>query len=259
MAAAAASESCVLCDEPAKKTCGRCGKVKYCSKECQAAHWRGGHAVACLPLNVTTMKRKHFFAMVKRRPKDWFVVLADGTLRVLCPVDSPLGDGTKCVLPHQYPTLYANGGLKWLPFTWKKGFSAYYTADRLDPQGDENMVNPKASEWGKQPFCGPVAFVYGEGPEWYDSMATKSLYETVVKDDDGNSIVCAICLEPATEHVFTLPCGYPQIHSFHRTCLLKWVITKQKEGQTPQCPLCRENYVMDAATVGILKGEKPFG
>lgn len=263
MAALVASTTttpCVLCNEPGKKTCNRCRNVKYCSKACQITHWRGGHARECLPKNVSGMKRAHFFNMVKRRPKDWFVVLADGSLQVLCPKDSPLNDGTKCVMPSQYPTLYANGGLQWTSqFAWKKGFSAYYTQDKLDPQGQINMQNPKASKWGRQSFRGPVAFVYGEGSEWYESLTTKSLWEDVVKDDDGNPVQCAICLEPASENVFTLPCGYPLRHSFHRTCLLNWVVTKQKEGQKPSCPLCRENYILPSATVGLLKGEKPFG
>jgi len=30
---------CAQCRNPAKKKCGRCNSVAYCSKECQIAHW----------------------------------------------------------------------------------------------------------------------------------------------------------------------------------------------------------------------------
>ncbi|KZT40839.1 hypothetical protein SISSUDRAFT_412808 [Sistotremastrum suecicum HHB10207 ss-3] len=30
------------------KKCSRCGKVKYCGKECQAAHWKAGHKAKCI-------------------------------------------------------------------------------------------------------------------------------------------------------------------------------------------------------------------
>ena len=29
------------------KHCARCGRVKYCGKSCQVAHWRGGHKQDC--------------------------------------------------------------------------------------------------------------------------------------------------------------------------------------------------------------------
>jgi tetratricopeptide (TPR) repeat protein len=29
-------------------SCGRCGGAKYCSKECQRAHWKGGHNLVCV-------------------------------------------------------------------------------------------------------------------------------------------------------------------------------------------------------------------
>ncbi len=29
------------------RACGRCGAVRYCSKECQAAHWKAGHKQVC--------------------------------------------------------------------------------------------------------------------------------------------------------------------------------------------------------------------
>lgn len=31
------------------KTCGRCGKLSFCSKACQVAHWRAGHKKECTP------------------------------------------------------------------------------------------------------------------------------------------------------------------------------------------------------------------
>ncbi|KAK8800757.1 hypothetical protein WA158_000082 [Blastocystis sp. Blastoise] len=32
------------------KTCSRCKKAIYCSKECQVAHWKNGHKQACKPV-----------------------------------------------------------------------------------------------------------------------------------------------------------------------------------------------------------------
>ncbi|KAG1664410.1 hypothetical protein FOA52_009732 [Chlamydomonas sp. UWO 241] len=36
----------MVCRLPAKKTCSRCGKAKYCSAECQRSHWKE-HKVDC--------------------------------------------------------------------------------------------------------------------------------------------------------------------------------------------------------------------
>jgi hypothetical protein len=37
------------CSNPGGKKCARCMKATYCSKECQTAHWKGGHKSACAP------------------------------------------------------------------------------------------------------------------------------------------------------------------------------------------------------------------
>ena len=29
------------------KACSQCKVVRYCGKECQTAHWKGGHSKAC--------------------------------------------------------------------------------------------------------------------------------------------------------------------------------------------------------------------
>lgn len=41
-----ACASCSLID--ARNKCGRCGKARYCSKECQHRHWRAGHKAECV-------------------------------------------------------------------------------------------------------------------------------------------------------------------------------------------------------------------
>ena len=33
---------------PNLKACGRCGDAAYCSRECQIAHWKGGHKKKCV-------------------------------------------------------------------------------------------------------------------------------------------------------------------------------------------------------------------
>ena len=39
---------CAKCGKVgAKKICGRCGVVRYCSRECQVAHWKAGHKREC--------------------------------------------------------------------------------------------------------------------------------------------------------------------------------------------------------------------
>jgi len=43
------STGCANCGDvaPTLRTCSRCKVVSYCSKECQVAHWKLGHKVAC--------------------------------------------------------------------------------------------------------------------------------------------------------------------------------------------------------------------
>ncbi|DBB10642.1 hypothetical protein WJX82_008607 [Trebouxia sp. C0006] len=38
---------CEICKLPASLKCGKCRKVSYCSKECQAKDWKAGHKVTC--------------------------------------------------------------------------------------------------------------------------------------------------------------------------------------------------------------------
>ncbi|MCO5550584.1 hypothetical protein L7F22_004072 [Adiantum nelumboides] len=38
---------CAVCSTPTKKQCSRCKAVKYCSRECQVAHWSDGHKQDC--------------------------------------------------------------------------------------------------------------------------------------------------------------------------------------------------------------------
>ena len=48
-ASLAHSNACAYCgiNAPNLKACSRCKTTSYCSKECQATHWRLGHKVAC--------------------------------------------------------------------------------------------------------------------------------------------------------------------------------------------------------------------
>jgi len=39
--------------------CGRCGSVKYCSKVCQRAHWKGGHKEQCDKLVLQSAAAAH--------------------------------------------------------------------------------------------------------------------------------------------------------------------------------------------------------
>ena len=41
-------DPCALCHKPnATKRCGRCRAVVYCSRDCQAAHWKSAHKLTC--------------------------------------------------------------------------------------------------------------------------------------------------------------------------------------------------------------------
>ena len=41
-------DPCALCHKPAAtKRCGRCRAVVYCSRECQATHWKRAHKLTC--------------------------------------------------------------------------------------------------------------------------------------------------------------------------------------------------------------------
>ena len=50
---AASSTSCcascgIMSSSSKLRTCSRCKKVSYCSRDCQAAHWNEGHRAACV-------------------------------------------------------------------------------------------------------------------------------------------------------------------------------------------------------------------
>ncbi|VDB94425.1 unnamed protein product [Peniophora sp. CBMAI 1063] len=38
---------CVWCGELSSKVCGACQRIRYCSRDCQTAHWRESHKPAC--------------------------------------------------------------------------------------------------------------------------------------------------------------------------------------------------------------------
>ncbi len=40
------------------KKCGRCCSVRYCSADCQRAHWKSGHKQACIPTSQPAPKEK---------------------------------------------------------------------------------------------------------------------------------------------------------------------------------------------------------
>jgi hypothetical protein len=45
------NSACARCSKPVQRRlqCSRCGKVHYCSKSCQVAHWKGSHNKVCTP------------------------------------------------------------------------------------------------------------------------------------------------------------------------------------------------------------------
>jgi len=49
------ASACAQCGvaAPILKDCTRCKAVAYCSKECQTAHWKGGHKAGCVPFKKT--------------------------------------------------------------------------------------------------------------------------------------------------------------------------------------------------------------
>lgn len=52
------SDKCIKCLMPGKNLCARCKKVKYCSRECQVAHWKLGHKKVCIQSEVKEVSRK---------------------------------------------------------------------------------------------------------------------------------------------------------------------------------------------------------
>jgi tetratricopeptide (TPR) repeat protein len=52
-------ENCSQCGLDAQsKRCGRCGKIAYCSEECQLAHWNAGHRRECKKKKKKKKKKK---------------------------------------------------------------------------------------------------------------------------------------------------------------------------------------------------------
>jgi hypothetical protein len=41
-------DRCANCTKPATRNCSRCRIVKYCSRECQCAHWKKVHKASCI-------------------------------------------------------------------------------------------------------------------------------------------------------------------------------------------------------------------
>lgn len=66
---------CIRCGGQGSLTCSRCRAVKYCSKECQVAHWKGGHKGECKILS-STDKKEFIQAFEQNGKKD---SLEDGT------------------------------------------------------------------------------------------------------------------------------------------------------------------------------------
>lgn len=58
---------CVKCGKPSTSKCGRCKVEPYCSKECQAGHWKE-HKASCVP--VTLKQGRDFLAANKVRHSD---------------------------------------------------------------------------------------------------------------------------------------------------------------------------------------------
>ena len=57
---------CANCDEPrAVLTCTRCKHVRYCSRSCQAQHWRvGGHRNICRAAPMLSISKADFDALM---------------------------------------------------------------------------------------------------------------------------------------------------------------------------------------------------
>jgi len=51
------TSSCARCGVagPVLKACARCKAVVYCSRECQAAHWKAGHKGSCSKSSSSTI------------------------------------------------------------------------------------------------------------------------------------------------------------------------------------------------------------
>ena len=62
-------------------------------------------------------------------------------------------------------------------------------------------------------------------------------------DYEGINEECPICLEAIDNNTITIRCQ----HSFHTKCLEQWVKTPIEEnGNNFNCPLCNENYLLNA-------------
>ena len=59
------------------------------------------------------------------------------------------------------------------------------------------------------------------------------------KDGDVLNLECCICIEPYSIDTFIrrLKCG----HTFHQSCIDKWLIAKYRDDEALLCPLCRKN------------------
>ena len=44
-------------DGPRLRVCARCSCARYCSEECQRAHWRDRHKYECLPTNLPSLRQ----------------------------------------------------------------------------------------------------------------------------------------------------------------------------------------------------------
>ena len=86
-------DTCASCCAIATLYCSRCTRVKYCSKECQRAHWNA-HRPACAPRStpsaastnaaptcpVCELKRASYQCEEGEKPSCWICLEGDGTL-----------------------------------------------------------------------------------------------------------------------------------------------------------------------------------
>jgi hypothetical protein len=174
-----ACASCGVRDRPLS-ACGRCHKVQYCNKFCQAAHWKGGHKLVCYATIQQLPQKKE--AETTSSPSTAIIPSNSSSLDVgkgkkkILPMlecgfcgaeDSSLKHCASCML-----TFYCNKACQ--TAHWKEGHK-------------RNCISPDL----RRPESAPANYSRVEGDE------------------------CAICLEILTTEPCTLPCS----HAFHADCV----------------------------------------
>ena len=71
----------------------------------------------------------------------------------------------------------------------------------------------------------------------------KEMIQYNVKDAIEMKDICPICIEAydTGDKVVTMPCG----HEFHKTCIHPWLRNKIDEDQTPICPMCKQEMIVE--------------